>query len=113
MVGRLVYASMMIETGKLGSVLPGKFPALSIPTPTDPSESVPETFSELLARGIERVQELGDERDVLSLDLALGKPVELHQVMLAATKAQLALELLVELRNKLIEAYQEISRMPV
>jgi len=111
MVGQLVYASMMIEPGKLGSVLPGKFPALSIPT--DPTESVPETFGELLARGIERVQELGDERDVLSLDLALGKPVELHQVMLAATKAQLALELFIELRNKLIEAYQEISRMPV
>lgn len=70
-------------------------------------------FPDLLARMIGKVQELTDESDRLSVDLALGQPVELHQVMLAATKARLALELLIELRNKVIEAYQEISRMPV
>ena len=42
-----------------------------------------------------------------------GQPIELHQVMIAAEKAGIALELLVETRNRLVEAYQELMRMPV
>ena len=42
-----------------------------------------------------------------------GKPVDLHQVMIAAEQAGLALQLTVQVRNKIIEAYQEISRMQV
>jgi len=103
----------MTETGNIGSVLPGKFPALSIQGKLDTESIGPGTFAEMLADSINNVQELQAETDRLSVDLALGKPVELHQVMLAATKTQIAMELLIEMRNRLIEAYQEISRMPV
>jgi len=112
-VGKLLQVLTMIETHGLGSVLPGKFPALEIQKGIGTPESSTTSFSDLLAQGIDKIGELGRESDRLSVDLALGRPVELHQVMLAATKAQLAMELFLELRNKLIEAYQEISRMPV
>jgi flagellar hook-basal body complex protein FliE len=102
----------MTETGHIDSTLPGTFPALRLPSKGANTEGGT-GFSDLLAQMVGKVQELGVESDRLSVDLALGRPVELHQVMLAATKAQLALELLIELRNKIIEAYQEISRMPV
>ena len=106
------YVSAMTETGNIGSVLTGKFPALEISTKTVEAPT-PQSFADMLAQGVNGVQDLVSESDRLSVDLALGKPVELHQVMLAATKAQIAMELLIEMRNRLIEAYQEISRMPV
>lgn len=94
------------------SVMPGKFPALEI-KPVSGETETGESFADLLAMAIDNVQGLSETSNDLKLDLALGRPVELHQVMLAGAKAQLALELLIEIRNKLIEAYQEISRMPV
>lgn len=39
--------------------------------------------------------------------------VEIHDVVLAAEKARLALDLTVSIRNKLVEAYQEIMRMQI
>jgi len=102
-----------MEVGKAASILQGKFPILEIPRDSGVGPSEQTSFADLLAQGIQGVQDLASNQDRLSVDLALGKPVELHQVMLAATKAQIAMELLLELRNKLIEAYQEISRMPV
>jgi flagellar hook-basal body complex protein FliE len=112
-VGRSAYAGAMIEADKIGSIIPGKFPALGIRQATETPEVGEKTFSELLADGIGRVQDLAEESDQLSLDMALGRPVELHQAMIAATKAQIALELLIQVRNKIIEAYQQISSMPV
>lgn len=70
-------------------------------------------FAELLNMAIEQIQELSSESDANAINIALGRPVELHQVMLTAAKAQIAMELLIEIRNRLIEAYQEINRMPV
>ena len=42
-----------------------------------------------------------------------GAPVDSHDVMIAAQEAGLAFELMLEIRNKLIEAYQELIRMQV
>ena len=48
-----------------------------------------------------------------SLKVASGEPVELHDVMLAQERASLGFELAVQVRNKLVEAYQDIMRMQV
>ena len=42
-----------------------------------------------------------------------GENVELHEVMIAAQKASITLNATIEIRNKVIEAYQEIMRMNV
>ena len=42
---------------------------------------------------------------------ALGKGHDLHDVMIAGEKADLSLRLLLQIRNKLLDAYQEIMRM--
>ena len=103
----------MITQTQMSQVLPGKFPALEIASPARALESGETSFADLLQQAIGKVDALGAESDKLAIDTALGKPVELHQVILAATKAQLAMELLLEVRSRLIEAYQEISRMSV
>ncbi len=45
--------------------------------------------------------------------LAAGEAENLHQVMIAAEEARLGLQLLVQVRNRLLEGYQEILRMSV
>jgi flagellar hook-basal body complex protein FliE len=47
------------------------------------------------------------------MDLVTGSARDLHTATLSAEKASLALDLVVSVRNKAIEAYQEIMRMPV
>ena len=47
------------------------------------------------------------------LDLATGRTEDIHQVMLAVARADLTFRTLLEVRNRLTEAYQEIIRMQV
>ena len=53
------------------------------------------------------------ESDKLTEKLALGQDVDLHQVMIASQKASITTQLTLEVRNKAIEAYQEMMRMQV
>ena len=45
--------------------------------------------------------------------LAVGETENLHQVMLSLERARLSLDLIVQVRNRLLEAYQDIQRMQV
>lgn len=71
------------------------------------------SFSEILQAQLEKVNQLQKEADQLTQDLLTGDLDHLHQLTIAAEQASLALQLTVEIRNKLIEAYQEISRMQI
>jgi flagellar hook-basal body complex protein FliE len=51
-----------------------------------------------------------DARDLIAAFLR-GEPVELHQVMAASEEASISLELLVEIRNKLTDAYRTVMNM--
>lgn len=46
-------------------------------------------------------------------DFVSGKGIELHEVMIAGEKAKTSLELLMEIRNKTIDMYKELTRMPL
>jgi flagellar hook-basal body complex protein FliE len=46
-------------------------------------------------------------------ELATGKSNNIHETMIAAEKADLSLRLMVQVRNKIIEAYQEVMKMQV
>lgn len=51
-----------------------------------------------------------DAQDLIGAYLR-GEPVELHQIMAASEEASISLELLVEIRNKLTEAYRSVMNM--
>ena len=51
------------------------------------------------------------EADQKVAEFAMGKSHDLHEVMIASEKADLSLKFLLQIRNKLLEAYQEIMRM--
>lgn len=68
-------------------------------------------FDEILKESLKKVNSDLLKSENLSRDFALGKDVELHQVVLASEQASLALQLTIQIRTKIIEAYQEIMRM--
>ena len=77
-------------------------------------QSPPEkSFGEYLTQAIKEVDNLQTDRANLVEDMVSGRVTEVHDVMIAAEEAQLAFELLLEVRNKLLESYQEIMRMQV
>jgi flagellar hook-basal body complex protein FliE len=83
-------------------------------TPGAPAPGqVVEGFGQALAEAIDGLNRLQQEADAQALQLAAGEPVELHEVMLAQERASLGLQLAVQVRDKLVEAYQEIMRLQV
>lgn len=71
------------------------------------------SFGAVLGQYLKEVNQLQLDAEAKTRQFLAGQDIELHQVILAAEKATLALELTQTLRNKVIEAYQEIMRMQV
>jgi flagellar hook-basal body complex protein FliE len=67
-------------------------------------------FANVLADSIERVQSLQDDARAKTRALALGEDVDLHDVMIAASKSEVAFNLVLEVRNKLVDAWDKLSR---
>jgi flagellar hook-basal body complex protein FliE len=72
-----------------------------------------EDFSNTLNEFLQEVNELQLENEQTTEDFLNGEITDLHQVTIAAQKARVSMELLLQVRNKLIESYQEIMRMQV
>lgn len=88
----------------------GASPAIT-PAPA-PAQAAP-GFGDAMSRGIQQVSDAEKAADAATLDIATGGPTDLHQVMAATSKASLSVDLLVQVRNRAVEAYQEIMRIQV
>ncbi|MDO8585659.1 MAG: flagellar hook-basal body complex protein FliE [Armatimonadota bacterium] len=71
------------------------------------------SFGGAVKNAISKVNEAQQTADSLATKLAAGDAVEIHQTMIAMQKASTALQFTIQVRNKVIEAYQEIMRMQV
>ena len=65
------------------------------------------------ATGLEQVQQLTDTADKLGAQVATGQLGNIADFMAASAKANLAVELTASVRNRAVEAYQEIMRMQI
>jgi len=72
---------------------------------TNPSSP---SFGDLLSRGLNNVSAMQDQSKDMIAAFLRGDPVELHQVMASAEEAGIAIDLLVQLRNKLTDAYRTV-----
>lgn len=72
-----------------------------------------QSFGQLLKDNLNQVNQLQTDAQKAVQTYAVGGPIELHQVMIASERAGLAMDLTMEIRNKLVQAYQEISRMGI
>lgn len=71
-------------------------------------------FASMLNSAVNQVNDLGHASGQMSKDYTLGDPkVSLTQVMIASQKSSVATTALVQVRNKLVNAYEEIRKMPV
>jgi len=100
-------ASDMLGTGKTYTELEKK---RINPMSTSDIEG---SFGSTLKDAVGKVNELQKTADLKMQKLATGESSNLSEVMIAAEKADIAVKLMVSVRNKMIDAYQEIMKMQV
>ena len=88
-------------------------PTLGVPSPSAPPNVGPsDGFASTLARVIESVDGSAATANAAVESMVTGEG-DVHQAMLALQRAETALQVTVQVRNKLVQAYQDIMRMPV
>lgn len=74
-------------------------------------ESPSKSFSDVLKDSMMKVNDLQVQSDNLVNRLALGEVEDISEVSIAVEKAELALRMMTQIRDKMLDAYQQISRM--
>jgi flagellar hook-basal body complex protein FliE len=72
-----------------------------------------ETFGNMLARSLDDVNQLRMKADEAVENLVAGKQKDIHATMIALEKADVAFQLLMQIRNKIISAYETVMRTQV
>lgn len=94
-------------------LLPAPIQEVHPQRPNEGTEVITGSFGTLLKQKLAEVNSLQHQADALTQQYLAGKTEDVHQVMLALEQANLSLQMMVQVRNKVIEAYQEISRMQI
>ena len=97
--------------------------SISIPRAALPGENVSKSlhrtsnsaaaFPDLVQEASTALALLDGDAVQSQIDLVTGNARDMHTAVLAMEKASMALDLVISIRNKAIEAYQEIMRMPL
>ena len=87
-----------------------------LPAEADPSalrapEGSGSGFREVLHGAIDEIQQLEGQAGQKVAGVLAGKGEDVHSALIAVEKADLSFQLMMQVRNKIISAYQEISRM--
>ncbi|CAH0346194.1 flagellar hook-basal body complex protein FliE [Bacillus sp. CECT 9360] len=89
-------------------------------TNTEGAQTLPNTpyeaqqsFASALKESINKVNEAQGASDQVTERMARGENVDLHQVMIASQKSSITMSAALEVRNKVVEAYQEMMRMSI
>ncbi len=70
-------------------------------------------FQQLLSGAIGQVNQYSEQADSMIKKLVTGQNVELHQVMIAMQKESISTQLLLQVRNKIVDAYQQVMNMQI
>ncbi len=76
-------------------------------------EQPQKSFSDLMRESIQSVSDVQTQADQAIIDLTTGRSQDLHQTMVAIEKADVTFQLMMQVRNKIVSAYEEVSRMQV
>ena len=69
------------------------------------------SFGQMLQGALGQVSALQDHAGQMATSFAQGKTGDIHSVMIASEQATMALQLTTQIRNKAVDAYQEVMRM--
>lgn len=100
------------KIGTIGSLAPTRSIFENVGENEDAS-GIKIPFSDYFKKALNDTNSLLLEADRLADDFAAGRTDNIHQVMLAAEKADIALQFTMQIRNKILDAYNEIMRMQI
>jgi flagellar hook-basal body complex protein FliE len=83
------------------------------PVPPSIRRGETSSFKDLLVNSISEVQRLQTQADQSIRELVSGEIADVSQVLVAIEKADIAFNTMMQIRNKIVEAYQEVIRMSV
>ncbi|NTW04790.1 MAG: flagellar hook-basal body complex protein FliE [Peptococcaceae bacterium] len=96
------------------NIIPIKGNMLQATLGTDNSQdSNADSFGQVLSNAIQKVNDSQVKADEMIKGFLVGDIQDIHQVTIAMGEAKIMMQLAVEVKNKAIEAYQELSRMQV
>jgi flagellar hook-basal body complex protein FliE len=84
-----------------------------MPNEASKSEKASTSFSDVLKDSISKATELEKEANQQTEQLVKMESQDIHNTMIAVEKADLSFQLMMQIRNKIISAYEEIMRMQV
>lgn len=88
-------------------------PGIGAPEVRPPAVSGGGSFAGVLKSSLAEVNQLQQKADAAITALATGDKASLHDTMIAIEQADVSFRLMMQVRNKIVEAYQEIMRMQV
>ena len=68
-------------------------------------------FAQTLREGMRQIEQLSGDAQQKTQDVLTGNGQDLHAAMIAVQKAELSFQLMMQVRNKIVQAYQEVARM--
>ena len=71
------------------------------------------SFSDILRSSVEKVNEMQTQSDSAIKELVAGRSKNIHETMLTIERADTSLKLMMQVRNKILDAYKEIMHMQV
>jgi flagellar hook-basal body complex protein FliE len=96
-----------------GPILPISAPVMPDLAQVSGASPGGEGFANVLSHAIETVGGLGQQAGEAVEHFLSGDGEDLHTAVLATTRAELAFDMLLQTRNKVVSAYQEIMRMQI
>lgn len=82
-------------------------------TPTPKPKSAGDNFGQMLMDALKEVNAAQINARDMQTSFMAGRNVELHDLQIALERASIAMQLTLQVRNKILEAYQEIQRMQI
>lgn len=103
----------LLDTGKTSNEV--RNDGFNVAKPLAPGQTDPsaKSFADTLKDAVGTVNTLQKQADVKAQNLATGKTTDVVDVMMASEKADIALRMMVQVRNKIISAYEEVMKMQV
>jgi flagellar hook-basal body complex protein FliE len=105
----IAMAQMASVVGGAPTGLTGLTPGVGEPIHSPKTSENP--FSDLLSDAVGDVDRLQDQARQAVVGLMTGSGVDVHQAMIATEKASMAFELSLAVRNKAVQAYQQVMSM--
>jgi flagellar hook-basal body complex protein FliE len=96
------------------TVISGLASPLASPLTGSAGSATPQVnFSDVLTSAVNQVESSQNTAQSTAMDLLANGTGDVHSVALAAQRAELSMELFQQVRNKFVQAYQEIMKMPM